>query len=457
VTDLVHELNRAIEARKLFKPGERVLVAVSGGLDSMVLLRVLHELARRHSWKLIVAHFNHQLRGRSSDADERLVVRTAKTFHLRIVVERADVRGFARAQKVSIEMAARKLRHEFLARVAARFGIRSIALAHHADDQVELFFLRILRGSGGAGLTGMQWRSASPGDAKIKLVRPLLGQSKQALREYARAAEVPFREDASNVRLEFQRNRIRHELLPLLRRKYQPALDRVVLRLMEIVGAEAECIGRLAEEWLAGERRISFADLPRAIQRRCLQLELLELGVTPEFDLVERLRLEPGRKVVIEPGLTVVRTYSGEVGLEKMESGNLAVASDRFELDLHPGSGSLEFAGLAVDWRVLSRSGSALPKPRPGQEHFDADKVGSRLVLRHWEAGDRFQPIGMEAPVKLQDLFTNLKIPRGERHELAVLTTAAGKLIWVEKVRISERFKLCSGTKRRLQWRWKRL
>ena len=219
MSELLNRVEQSVRARKLLRPGQRILVAVSGGLDSMVLLHLLHDLAPRHSWRVTVAHLNHQLRGRSSDADERLVRRTAKGLKLPLVVERAEVRRYARLNKLSIEMAARALRHEFLVRTARRRHASAVALAHHADDQLELFFLRLLRGGGGEGLAGMKWRNPSPADARIELVRPLLDQPKVALAEYASQRGIRHREDATNALLDFQRNRIRHELLPLLRRK----------------------------------------------------------------------------------------------------------------------------------------------------------------------------------------------------------------------------------------------
>ncbi len=264
----------------------------------MVLLHVLHALSSRHSWQLRVAHLNHQLRGQSSDADERLVLRAAKGLSLPAVGERIDVGRLARTEKVSVEMAARRARHEFLARTAVKARARTVALAHHADDQVELFFLRLLRGAGIDGLAGMKWRNSSPANGQVDLIRPLLGFSKEALLEYAAEHRLRFREDASNHLPDIQRNRIRHELLPLLRQKYQPALNRVIGRLMDLAGAEAEVTAAAAADWLRASPKTRFAELPIAIQRRIIQLQLIEHGVVGDYDLVERLRA--GEKQVTE-------------------------------------------------------------------------------------------------------------------------------------------------------------
>jgi tRNA(Ile)-lysidine synthase len=510
VSELLNRVEQSIHIRRLFRPGQRILVAVSGGVDSMVLLHLLHGLAPRHGWQLVAAHLNHQLRGRSSDADERLVGRTAQKLKVPLLVGRAAVRELARAGKLSLEMAARELRHGFLAGTARRRHIRTVALAHHADDQIELFFLRLLRGSGGEGLAGMKWRAASASDAEIELVRPLLDQPKAALVKYAAEQGIRYREDASNAVLDFQRNRIRHELLPLLRRKYQPALDKTISRVIEIVGAEAELAAGMAEDWMRGrgspksegrrpkevrrpkaegggggwQRRLPFEELPVAVQRRCVWVQLVGLGIAPDFELVEQLRTKVDRLVGISRGHAragakargvgqeptmgaipraggtpvlryAVRDRLGGVHLQVPDSEEFSSGSA--EIDLGDRAGEVEFDGARVWWRTNSMGGATRPKAGLRQEWFDADKVGSRVWLRHWQPGDRFQPIGMASPVKLQDFFTNEKVPRAKRRGLIVATTADGVIFWVEGLRISERFKLTKRTIRRLQWRWKRL
>lgn len=435
----------------------------------MVLFHLLCSLAPKNKWQIAAAHLNHQLRGRSSDADERLVARTAKRLGVPIFIGSANIKKLARTGKLSLEMAARKARHEFLAETAARLKFSHVALAHHADDQIELFFLRLLRGSGSEGLSGMKWRNASPANARIQLVRPLLEQSKESLRDYAAAEKIPFREDASNEWLDIQRNRIRRELLPLLRRKYQPALGRNVLRLMEMLRAESEFVAEAAEAWIECcdskastaaklvRSGMSFEELPLAVQRRSIQLQLLQHGIPADFAWVERLRTSAGKPFTVMPQVAVSRDANGK--LEIRESFIVTPNSAELEIDLRAGAGETVFGDRTIQWTIEARARAQeafrVPPRHAGREMFDADKIGPRLLLRHWRPGDRFQPIGMSQPVKLQDLFTNQKIPQSERRDLIVAVTPENEVFWVEKLRISERFKLTPQTARRLVWRWK--
>lgn len=455
----------------------------------MVLLHLLYRLAPEQGWRLSIAHFNHQLRGRSSDADERLVRRTAAKLHLPIQVERVRVSVVAKELGLSIEMAARRVRHEFLARAAAGAGCDTVALAHHADDQLELFFLRLLRGSGSDGLLGMKWCNRSPANTAIRLVRPLLDVSKVQIKNYAAAAKVAFREDATNASLEIQRNRIRHELLPLLRRRYQPALDKTIQRTIELVGAEADYAVQMAQEWLfkvrsaergarnkktggaGGKVKLetggdsgdvaAFNQLPVALQRRVIQLQLWELHLAAEYDFIEELRRNADKPInmACRPGASrspvVSRDVLGLVRLQEPEL--LEFRSESLELDLKGRTGQTRFGGRLIRWQLAPAGTLKDFVQVAGQEVFDADKVGSRIVLRHWQAGDRFQPSGMVRAVKVQDLFVNQRIARARRHEIIVAATERGEVFWVEGLRISESFKLTSETKRWLRWRWQRL
>ena len=434
----------------------------------MVMLDVLRELGPKHNWALTVAHLNHRLRGRSSDADERLVCRTAARWKLKVVTESADVRQVAREHSISLEMAARTQRHDFLARTAARLQIRKVSLAHHADDQLELFFLRLFRGAGAEGLAGMQWHNPSPSNSRIELARPLLDQPKAALRAYAKERRVHFREDTSNASLDFQRNRVRHELLPLLRRHYQPNLDRTVSRVMSILRGEAGFVGQTAAQWVRAGKlsgaSVPFEELPVGIQRRVLLIQLTTLGAPADYELIEELRTFPEKPVALGRWDNVgsalheiVSVFRDRAGIVRLRTPDcMAFKHDSLTLDLGT-RGKVGFSGVVIRWQTMAKPRKFAAKVSPGQELFDADAFSTGICLRHWRPGDRFRPIGMPSAIKLQDFFTNQKVPRHRRRELVIGVTAKGEIFWVEGMRISERFKLTGRTKRCLQWRWKRL
>lgn len=436
MSDLHQAVGRLLPRREI------VLAGVSGGVDSMVLM---HLLAQRGNVQVV--HLNHGLRGKSSDADERLVRKMAEKWGLPCHVKRADVKAAARHRQVSIEMAARQCRHEFYARLARKLGVRKIALAHHADDQVELFFLRLLRGAGPDGLAGMAEVSPSFVDPALTIVRPLLGVTKEELRAYAAEHKIPFREDATNASISILRNRIRHIFIPLLRKDYQPGLTETVLRVMDLLRAESDFIARESEH-----SREPFDKLPLALQRRRLRRQLYAAGLDANFDMVEHLRLNPEAPMTFAPGQTIARDPSGAVKISRdAHPGSADASSARLELSLQQ-PGSTTFGNLTLNWSITAKPGT----PGRNREYFDADAIGPSIIVRHWQPGDRFQPIGMPAKVKLQDLFTNLKIPRARRHQLILATTTADEIFWVEGLRIGEKFKLKPGTARSLKWCWER-
>jgi tRNA(Ile)-lysidine synthase len=407
----------------------------------------------------MIAHLNHHLRGRSSDADAQLVRRAGRRLGHPVIVGHANVKALARTGKVSIEMAGRQARHNFLAAAAHKAKCSWIALAHHADDQVELFFLRLFRGAGVDSLAGMKKVGISPNDPSLNIIRPLLSFPKEALAQFARGEGIAYCEDASNASLEMGRNRIRHELLPLIRKHYQPAIRSVIIRTMEILQAEATS---WRPSQFAGEE---FDSLPVAIQRRCLHQQLLARGMVPDFELVEKLRLNPDQRVSLPnqgaKKLQASRDRHGRV--QFLEEADLEFDPESKAVAINGPAKKVGFGELKFSWAILSKRGAARPAkggagPTRGYvELFDADKVGKRITLRHWQPGDRFQPIGMSSAVKLQDLLVNKKIPAQKRRKLTLATTAKGRIFWVEGMRIAEPFRLTQRTRRRLRWRWQRV
>ncbi|HOW67451.1 MAG TPA: tRNA lysidine(34) synthetase TilS [Candidatus Paceibacterota bacterium] len=452
MSSIVAQIENFIRDHGLIPERRAVLIAVSGGLDSVVLLRILHQLAGRHQWKLAVAHFNHQLRGRASEADHDFVQQTAEDLGLPFHSARGNVRQWAKDLKLSIEMAARQLRYQFLIQTATRLSLDRIALGHHADDQVELFFLRLLRGAGAVGLSGMKPLTHAPGVHRIQLVRPLLAVTRSDIQLWATTHHLAHREDASNRLLQYPRNRVRHQLLPWLKQHFQPALTPITLRTVELLSSQDDLVNQMAQRWMKSPKPGAFLRLPIAVQRSLIQAGLIAAGLNPTFDRIESLRVHPNTKMSAGPGLWVYLNDLGQVVPWKQRQISRSVEALPLVLRRQ---GEVEFGSIMLHWSIHRQNPTAaLPSRQPKIEHFDADPIGKRVILRHWQPGDRFQPIGMPKPVKVQDLFVNNKIPRGKRHEIAMAQTENGVIFWIQGLRIGDAFKLTSQTRRRLEWSW---
>ncbi len=412
----------------------------------MVLLHVLAGL-RRPRLHLVVAHANHQLRGEESDADAALVESYCRKLGIPCRVGLLQVRDALSRSQESLEMVARRLRHRFLATTAAHEEIGTLATAHHADDQAELLLIRLLRGAGSEGLAGMTWKDRAPIQLlkanELTLIRPLLRSPRVELERFAAQHGIPFREDASNSDRTILRNRVRHELLPLLEWEFNPGIRGVLCRTAELLGDEAAHLADEAARWRGNPERPQFASLSPALQRWVLRQELWELGHDLGFDQLEKLRV--GKGATIAPGLDMEWRPNG--GLRPREWAG-KFSSRRIEVSLGP-SGVQHLGEVLVEWRLIPRRPAApLPAHSPGWEHLDAQVVGAEVVLRHWRPGDRFQMLGRKRTSKLQDLFVNRKVPATVRRQLAVGETAAGQVFWVEGLPPGETFKVTAATRR---------
>ncbi len=439
-----------------FFPGSGIIiVAVSGGIDSMALLHLLATPGLDLSDRLVVAHFNHQLRGADSDADAEFVEQAAGQLGRPFESGSGDTRQLAAETGDGIEAAARQLRHQFFARLAKHLASRNVALAHHADDQIETFFLRLLRGAGNRGLAGMQPVALSPIDPGVNLVRPILGIHRAEIVAYAEEQGIAHREDASNTNTYFLRNRVRYELLPQLTEQFGASVNRQIVKAMQVAGDEADCIDDFAAAWL-GRAESPFEQLPAAVQRQVVQRQLFRLGVDPSFNLVEALRGEADRVIEIAPGKRLQRNAAGRVELAP------SVAEPEFSLTklevlLEGQAGEAEFGGLTIRWERLS--GGLAKWHELGQaesrEVFDAEAIGQAITLRHWHPGDRYHPIGQAGSTKLQDLFVNQKIAKAERHRLVIAEAADGFPFWVQHLRIADAFKVTESTAGLLLFSWR--
>jgi len=419
--------------------GDVVLIAVSGGADSVALLHALHRLRARLGLKLAVAHLHHGIRGRAADADAVFVRRLARRLGVPMVAERVNVPQQAKTSGVSLEMAARAARYDFFVRAVRQCRATAVAVAHTADDQAETVLLRLARGAGPQGLGGMEPVSHRDG---LTIIRPLLNIHRTELVAFLKNNRLHWREDASNHDQHFLRNRVRYEILPLLERRLNPQICTALLRTAEVLREENAVFDKLAETALnrCGTSARKFSVLPLALRRRALRLWLIGAGLDAEwldFDAIAAVQTlaasQRGTKsVALGGGWKVIRRYD-QLALEKSSIASAAL----WHLVIQPHRG-------------IVKEKPTTPGRLPARATISAAAVGSApLVVRVAQAGDRMMPLGMNGTKKLQDIFTNAKVPREQRGRIPVVE-CCGEIIWLPGYRIARGWEVPTARSRSL-------
>ncbi len=454
-----HEANRRY---RLLSGGERVLVAVSGGPDSVALLHLLHTQLPELHLALGVAHLHHGLRGAEADADAEYVAALAAKLALPYHTERADATGYAAEHGLSLEMAARKVRYAFLERVAEAQGYGRIALGHTASDRVETALMHLLQGTGLPGLRGMP-------PARGRILRPLLTAWRSETEAYCREYALEPRADETNLDpTAALRNRIRHELLPHLREQYNPAVDEALLRLAEAAEAELEWTAPQVEAAFTGvttEREgglgldlEGLAALPVGLRLRVwreawtrLHGGSLDLR-SAHYEALEHLlgEAQTGREASLPGDIRAQKLYN-EVFLSpcptRPEPGPRWAARE-VPLD---GEAEVPVLGVMVSLRALPERPTDLGEARGRLITLDAEAVRLPITMRPWQPGDELAPLGMDGHKKLQDLFVDEKVPAADRERVPVFADAAGEIVWVAGLAMSDRCKITAATRQYLQ------
>ncbi|MBM4032965.1 MAG: tRNA lysidine(34) synthetase TilS [Planctomycetes bacterium] len=442
-----------IERHRLFSRGDRVVVAVSGGPDSMALLDALVELREHLGLSLWVAHLNHMLRGKAAAEDADFVCGHAQAFGLPYTYGTADVALERRDRGGSLEAAARRERYEFLELVAATADAQKAALGHTADDQVETVLLRLMRGGELDALRGMPVsRPLSPTSA-ARVVRPLLHVTRAEAIEHLTARGIGWRTDATNTDRTFLRNWLRHELLPALEARC-PGARHAILSAVEAAGKLGGIVAAQAAQLVAAGQGSARLDAPRLgefpglVRRAALRLAYARAGgraaiSSRALDAVERL-LEggSGRELALAGGLRAERSYEWLL----LRPPRRPPLDPAFSVPLTiPGRVEVAAAGL---WLEASLGADATEKPSADrwEELADLDAVGEELEVRSRRPGDCFVPLG-GPPTSLKRFLINQRVPRAERERL-LLVTSRGQIAWVVGLRLDDRAKLTTNTRR---------
>ncbi|MCH5329722.1 MAG: tRNA lysidine(34) synthetase TilS [Alistipes sp.] len=439
ITDkhLAERFERYAADHHLFTPSDRVLLAVSGGVDSMVMM----SLFARYGCHAVVAHCNFQLRGAESDEDEVLVEREAARYGMEFHNRRFDTLGEMERTGDSMEMAARRLRYEWFYELCESCGCTAIAVAHHIDDSIETFFINLLRGTGLRGLTGIRNRMG-------RVVRPLMFATRKEILEYAVAEGIPYREDSSNVSKKYLRNKIRLGLVPMIREINPKFTDLMRTNIDHLTDARffiakaIELMGRDVVE-SCGDTDILRPDrIDEGYPRDFVIYELLNSRYEFKGDTVAALCRS------LAEGQTGKRFYSKDYAA-CIERDGIAITpiadedacESQVEADAircYCGNSVLYFERTDIDL-ILD---FGVPE---NVALLDADKLEWPLTLRRWREGDRFVPFGMSGRKKVGDFLTDLKTSVREKQRQFVLVSG-GEIVWVVGRRIDDRFRLTSAT-----------
>ena len=475
-----------IQEQHLVPEKQKLVVAVSGGPDSVCLLHILVKLREKLGISLHVAHLNHQLRGADAEADARYVADLARQLDLPATIERRDVKAYQVKQRLSLEEAAREVRYTFLAQVARSIETDRVAVGHTVDDHIETILMHLIRGTGTRGLRGLQPSSQwqSPGII-LTVIRPLLPVSREETADYCRYHQLKPRLDASNLSLSPLRNRIRQQLLPLLQ-SYNPQVVEALLRTARIAADDLAFLDKeVARLWseIAREQgntiildKAKFVDFPSALQRYLLRASIEKLlGNLKDIEtrhieeIMAALDKPAGKSISLPEGLIFSIEYDRYLlGTDTAALSPFPVLETEFALKV---PGKTPLPGWQVTATIINQQGESergeaplthFPPPFLSERdkggglpdnltaYFDLDKAGRKLTIRARQPGDQFHPLGMDQPKKLNQFMIDSKIPHAWRRRVPIVCSPE-HILWVVGWRIDDRSKVTEDTSRVLR------
>ena len=470
---ILRTVEHTIGTRRMVQAGDTVLVAVSGGPDSVALVHILLALAPKFSFQVAMAHLNHCLRQNESARDEAFVVSLAEQLELPVHVERQDVRRYQKRHRLSLEEAARQVRYRFYHAIASKFGYEKIALGHHSDDNAELILMYMLRGSGPLGLSGI------PPVRNDKIVRPLINIRRTAIMDFIAVKELDYVVDSSNRDSQYLRNKIRNRLIPELKAEYNPKLIDSLNRLALIMDAEEGWIENLIqpifEKVIVFEKQdrlgIDISELNQqaiAVRRRLIRKAVLR--VKGNLRRMAFVHVEAAVKLAQKGPDSGVLDFPNRIRISRENDVLIMSREERSLRHLAPDP----LLSLTPDYEYrLSKPGEIFIKEAAlqicfneiPQEHvsdwhpsghgtraafFDMDKIRFPLVIRNFRPGDRFSPLGMIGRQKLKKFFIDHKISRTERTKCPIVLSR-NEIIWVVGHRLDNAAKIGPQTRRILK------
>ncbi|MDF2890458.1 MAG: tRNA lysidine(34) synthetase TilS [Clostridia bacterium] len=449
--NFIDSVKATIEKYEMIKSGDIVVVGVSGGADSLCLLHVLNTLKTELNIKLFAVHLNHQFRGIDADRDAEFVAQICQAWEIPHRIETFDVPAYAKEHGLSSEEAGREIRYRLFDEVKEAIKGNKIAVAQNLNDNVETILMRLVRGTGLEGLKGID-------AVRNDIIRPLLEQDRQSIEAYCRQNHLQPRIDKTNLQPIYLRNKIRLELIPYLKKSFNPSINDALVRLGQVVREENDYLEQQTEELLKNIGEIKedcitikterLKKLHPAMQKRLLRKAVESIADTlngfeyKHFQgIIELFDKSTGAAIELPKSLKAYISYENLIISKKIENPDkkcyykLKYNSDSF---IHEINASISVKGMSI------RELSSVPKSF-NTVYLDSDKVKHELIVRSREQGDIFSPIGMKGSKKLKDYFIDKKIPKEKRDQI-LLVADGNEIVWILGSIISEKYKITSNT-----------
>jgi len=448
----------------MLNKGDGVLLCVSGGPDSVALFILFNILRKEYGLKLHVAHVNHMLRGEESDKDQESVEALSKKYGIPLDVKKINIGKIAKTKKKSLEETARDERYDFFLKLAQEKNLDKIAIAHNKDDQAETVLMRLLRGAGLWGLSGIN--PVRKIDSKY-IIRPLVDAARNEIENFLKTRKITPRQDSSNKDPAFLRNKIRLKLLPLLEKEYNPNIKQILSNTSDVLRADYDFIFEKAKktfnkiaEIKSGAVALKLKELdkqPESIKRQVLRFSIERLkGDVRKIDyrhwekLNELILEEKTSSAVDLPGgVSVKKAKKSLVFLKRMRVKKEKPAENKIVSVKIPGE--TKFGPYKVKTSVLKNKNIDFYKKPSSIEYFDLDKLSPFIYLRYRKPKDKIRPFGMKGKKKLQDLFVDEKTPRQRRDKIPLVLSKRIGIIWVCGVKRSDFAKVVNTSKRILK------
>lgn len=452
---MIEKVINTIKCNNMFELNDKVVVALSGGPDSICLLHILHTLKDELNISIVAAHVNHCLRGEAADNDEMYVKKICEELGIQCFVKREDVHRISKERGISCEMAGREVRYEFFEEVLHKINGNKIAIAHNANDQAETVLMRILRGTGLEGLVGIR-----PVRDNI-FVRPIINLTRDEIENYCEINKLNPRIDKTNFENIYTRNKIRLELIPYIQKNFNSDVIEVLNRFSDTVKIDNEYINNVAKEKyneyseISKEKIILKGQLFKeheAILTRVIRIaiknikgDLNNLEKNHIYDIIDIQKKSTGKYIMLPSGIRVTNNY-GDIYVYKEEKEHkVQKINKEVELNLLE-ENVLTNHKLKITLDIIKSKEDIKFDKNPLIKYFDYDKIKGVIKLRYRKNGDKFMPFGMSGSKKLKDLFIDLKIPK-ERRDSIPLITFGDDIAWIVGYRISDKFKINKDTK----------